>query len=55
MTLRGSKNHVEKKIQPNVKSGRKWAASAAVEKAESRLKHMEMVGATHYTAGAAWS
>ena len=46
MTLRDSKDPVVKNIQPDVKSGRKWTASAAVEEAESRLKHKEMVGAT---------
>ena len=46
MTLRDSNDPIVKCIQPDVKSGRKWTASTAVEEAESRLKHKEMVGAT---------
>ena len=46
MKLRDSKGHVVKNIQTDVKSGRKLTASAAVEGAESRLKHKGMVGAT---------
>ena len=48
MTLRDSKDPVVKSIQPDVKSRRKykWTSSVAVEEAESRLKHKEMVGAT---------
>ena len=46
MTLRDSKDHVVKNIQPDVKSGRKWTASVAVVVAELRLKHKEMVGVT---------
>ena len=34
-----------KNTQPDVKTGRKWSAEKAVEEAESRLKHKEMVGA----------
>ena len=46
MTLRDSQDSVVKDTQPEVRSGRKWTASLAVEEAESRLKHKEMVGAT---------
>ena len=45
MTLRDSKDPVNN-IQPYVKTGRKRKAKYAVEEAESRLKHKEMVGAT---------
>ena len=46
MTFRDSQDPVVKNTQPEVRSGRKWTASSAVEEAESRLKHKEMVGAT---------
>ena len=46
MTVRDSQDLVVKNTQPEVRSGRKWIASSAVEAAESRLKHKEMVGAT---------
>ena len=45
MTLRDSEDPVIKNTQPDVKTGRKWSADVAVEEAESRLKHKEMVGA----------
>ena len=37
MTLRDSQDPVVKNTQPEVRSGRKWTASSAVEEAESRL------------------
>ena len=46
MMLRESKDPVVKNFQPEVKSGRKWCAKDAVEEAESRLRHKEIVGAT---------
>ena len=46
MTLRDSQDPVVKNTQPEVRSGRKWTASSAVEEAESRLKQKEMFGAT---------
>ena len=46
MTFRDSQDPVNKNTQPKVQSGRTWTASSAVEEAESRLKHKEMVGAT---------
>ena len=46
MTLRDSKDPVIKNTQSDVKTGRKWSLDEAVEEAESRLKHKEMVGAT---------
>ena len=45
MTLRDSKDPVVKNTQLDVKTGRKWSAEKAVEEAESRLKHKEIVGA----------
>jgi hypothetical protein len=45
MTLRHSKDPGVKSIQSDVRSGRNWMP-LAVEEAESRLKHKEMVGAT---------
>ncbi|KAI8516566.1 hypothetical protein Bbelb_051470 [Branchiostoma belcheri] len=46
VTLRDSKDPVVRDIQPEVRSGRKWTAIAAVEEAEARLKHKDVVGAT---------
>nr|XP_054753540.1 uncharacterized protein LOC129259264 [Lytechinus pictus] len=45
MMLRDSSDPVIRDYQPDVKSGRKWHADKAVEEAESRLRHKEMVGA----------
>ncbi|KAI8490092.1 hypothetical protein Bbelb_321620 [Branchiostoma belcheri] len=47
VTLRDSKDPVVRDIQPEVRSGRKWTAIAAVEEAEARLKHKGVVGANH--------
>ncbi|XP_072900799.1 uncharacterized protein [Hemitrygon akajei] len=46
LILQDSKDPVIKNIQLDVRSGRKWSAWAAVDEAESRLKHKEMVRAT---------
>ena len=35
-----------KNTQPDVKTERKWKIDEAVDEAESRFKHKEMVGAT---------
>ncbi|KAI8488878.1 hypothetical protein Bbelb_333960 [Branchiostoma belcheri] len=46
MTLSNSKDPVIRNFQPDLRSGRKWRVSAAVEEAEARLRHKEVVGAT---------
>ena len=44
MTLRDSKDEKVSKAGIKVRTGRKWTAEAAVEQAESRLRHKDIVG-----------
>jgi hypothetical protein len=45
MMLKDSKDDKVKKAGVQVKTGRKWSASKAVEEAESRLRHKDIIGA----------
>ena len=44
MMLRDSKNDKAKEANVDVRTGRKWVAKTAVEDAESRLRHRDIVG-----------
>ena len=46
MTLKDSSDPVIRNLQPDVKTGQKWAATKAVEEAESQLEMNEIIGAT---------
>lgn len=46
ISLRDSPDPVVRNILPNVKSGRKWEAQKAVADAESRLRHLDIVGSS---------
>ena len=45
LMLRDSKDPVIREAQPDVPTGRKWVVAEAVEQAESRLQHREIMGA----------
>ena len=44
LTLRGSSDESISRAGIEVRTGRRWSASSAVEKAESRLRHQDIVG-----------
>lgn len=44
MILRDSKDDKVKEANVDVRTGRKWVAKDAVEDAESRLRHRDIVG-----------
>ena len=44
LTLKDSKDEYVKNAGVEVRTGRKWSASKAVEEAESRLRHKDIVG-----------
>ena len=47
MTLKNSKDEKVRKAGVEVRTGRKWSASLAVQEAESSLRHKDIVGAVY--------
>ena len=48
LMLHESADQVIRDAQPEIKTGRKWSARAAVDEAESNLRTKEIVGATQH-------
>ena len=46
--LHESADQVIRDVQPEIKTGRKWSARAAVDEAEANLRTKEIVGATQH-------
>jgi len=46
LTLRDSRDQLVSQAEIETRTGRKWSASQAVEQAETRLKHLDIVETT---------